>query len=260
MKKAVPLVIGLYLFFYYHSASIRFNTWEIQATVAINLLMVIWWITEFVLIPVTALIPLIGFPLCGIMSPRNASASYGDKVIFLFLGGFIICAAIERWNLHRRIALSIILHIGNSPRKLIFGFMVATAFISIWISNTATAMMMIPIGISIIGVLGFDSDRNDDIHERSDIAKALVIAIAYAATIDGMGSLIGTPPNNIFIAQLKTLYPGAPSIGFLDWMAFGIPFVAMFLPLTLIGLVYGPFRNLPDRLPHSREIIQSEIY
>lgn len=261
MNKAFSLILGLLV-----SGSILllpascFQCWEIQATVAITLLMVIWWATEAIPIPVTSLIPLILFPLCGVISLENASAAYADKVIFLFLGGFIIAASMERWNLHQRIALSIILRTGNRPRMIILGFMIATAFISVWISNTATAMMMIPIAISITGVLGNkQSSTNDNESEGTDFAKALVISIAYAASIGGFGSIIGTPPNGIFIAQLKALFPGAPPITFLDWMAFGIPLVAIFLPLTWLWLIYGPFRHLPRQLAHTREAVESEI-
>ena len=136
-----------------------FISWEIQATAAVTTLMIIWWITEAIPIPATALVPLVGFPLLGVLTPAEASAPYADKTIFLFLGGFIIAAAMQKWNLHRRIALNIILLTGTSPKQIILGFMLATAFISLWISNTATAMMMIPIAIAIIGTIGVDAFR-----------------------------------------------------------------------------------------------------
>lgn len=237
-----------------------FISWEIQATAAVTALMIIWWITEAIPIPATALIPLVGFPLLGVLTPAEASAPYADKTIFLFLGGFIIAASMQRWNLHRRIALSIILLTGTSPKRIILGFMIATAFISLWISNTATAMMMIPIAIAIIGTIGIDAFREIKGDEGGlDFAKALVISIAYAASIGGLGTIIGSPPNGIFLAQLKTLFPDAPTIGFVDWMLFGIPLVALFIPLTWIWLVYGPYRHLPAQLPHSREIIIEEL-
>jgi len=237
-----------------------FISWEIQATAAVTTLMIIWWITEAIPIPATALVPLVGFPLLGVLTPAEASAPYADKTIFLFLGGFIIAAAMQKWNLHRRIALNIILLTGTSPKQIILGFMLATAFISLWISNTATAMMMIPIAIAIIGTIGVDAFRETSGEEGGlDFAKALVISIAYAASIGGLGTIIGSPPNGIFLAQLKTLFPDAPTIGFVDWMIFGIPLVAIFIPLTWIWLVYGPFRHLPEKLPHSREIIHEEL-
>ncbi|MFH0968040.1 MAG: DASS family sodium-coupled anion symporter [Methanobacteriota archaeon] len=236
-----------------------FVTWEIQATAAVTVLMIIWWITEAIPIPATALIPLVGFPLFGVLAPAEASAPYADKTIFLFLGGFIIAAAMQKWNLHRRIALSIILRTGSSPKRIILGFMIATAFISLWISNTATAMMMIPIAIAIIGTLGFDTIRDSEKnYEQMDFARALVISIAYAASIGGIGTIIGSPPNGIVIAQIKTLFPQAPTIGFMDWMAFGIPLVAIFIPLTWLWLINGPFRHLPNSLPHSMDVIRSE--
>ncbi|MCA1915225.1 DASS family sodium-coupled anion symporter [Methanospirillum hungatei] len=237
-----------------------FISWEIQATAAVTTLMVIWWITEAIPIPATALVPLVGFPLLGVLTPAEASAPYADKTIFLFLGGFMIAAAMQKWNLHRRIALTIILLTGTSPKQIILGFMIATAFISLWISNTATAMMMIPIAVAIIGTVGMDAFKEKGEDEGvSDFAKALVISIAYAASIGGLGTIIGSPPNGIFLAQLKTLFPDAPTIGFVDWMLFGIPLVAIFIPLTWFWLVYGPFRHLPAKLPQSREIITEEL-
>jgi len=236
-----------------------FISWEIQATAAVTILMIIWWVTEAVPIPATALVPLVGFPLFGVLTPAEACAPYADKTIFLFLGGFIIAASMQRWNLHRRIALSIILLTGTSPKQIILGFMVATAFLSLWISNTATAMMMIPIAVAIIGTISVDAFKNKGEEDGGyDFAKALVISIAYAASIGGLGTIIGSPPNGIFLAQLKTLFPDAPTIGFVDWMLFGIPLVAIFIPLTWLWLVYGPYRHLPSKLPQSREIINAE--
>ncbi len=261
MKRLLCLVLGLVM-----SGAILlmpgswFITWEIQATAAVTALMIIWWITEAIPIPATALVPLVGFPLLGVLNPAEASAPYADKTIFLFLGGFIIASAMQKWNLHRRIALSMILRTGSSPKSIIFGFMVATAFLSLWISNTATAMMMIPIAVAIIGTLGYDAFRDGEKKEEQlDFARALVISIAYAASIGGLGTIIGSPPNGIFIAQLKALFPDAPTIGFMDWMMFGIPLVAIFIPLTWLWLVYGPFRNLPAALPHSMDVIRSEL-
>jgi len=138
--------------------------------------------------------------------------------------------------------------------------MIATAFISLWISNSATAMMMIPIAVAIIGTNGLDAFRETTADDgRMDFAKALVISVAYAASIGGLGTIIGSPPNGIFLAQLKTLFPDAPTIGFVEWMLFGIPLVALFISLTWLWLIYGPFRHLPAKLPQSREIISAEL-
>jgi len=261
MKNFFSIIFGLLVFgIIIIMPGSFFITWEIQATAAITVLMVIWWITEAIPIPATALIPLIGFPLLGVLTPAEASAPYADKTIFLFLGGFIIAASMQRWNLHRRIALSIILRTGTSPRQIILGFMIATAFLSLWISNTATAMMMIPIAIAIIGTIGIDAFKNDgDDIQNLDFAKALIISIAYAASIGGLGTIIGSPPNGIFLAQYQTLFPAAPTIDFVDWMAFGIPLVAIFIPLTWLWLIYGPYRHLPATLPQSKEIISENL-
>lgn len=260
MNKLYPLVLGLMVCCLILILPVSvFQTREIQVTVAITVLMVLWWTTEAIPIPITSLVPLIIFPLCGVMTLDSATSSFSDRIIFLFLGGFIIASSMERWNLHRRIALAIILRTGNSPRMIVLGFMIATAFISIWISNSATAMMMIPIALSIIGIMELKrSSDPDDNQDGAEFAKALVISIAYAATIGGFGSIIGSPPNGIFIAQMKTLFPGAPPISFLDWMAFGIPLVLIFLPITWLWLIYGPFRNLPRRLSHSHEALTEE--
>jgi sodium-dependent dicarboxylate transporter 2/3/5 len=236
-----------------------FTSWPIQATAAITALMVIWWITEAIPIPATALVPLVGFPLLGVLSPAEASAPYADKTIFLFLGGFIIAASMQRWNLHRRIALSLILKTGTSPKRIILGFMVATAFLSLWISNTATAMLMIPIAIAIIGTVVADAGKVAGTIVPDDFSKALIISIAYAASIGGLGTIIGSPPNGIFLAQLETLFPSAPTIDFVTWMAFGIPLVVIFIPLCWLWLVYGPYRHMPDQLPQSRPIIVEEL-
>lgn len=262
MNKIFPIILGFILGGLIAILPCSFfNTWEIQVTAAITALMVIWWITEAVPLPITSLIPIIGFPLTGILTLENASVSYADPIILLFLGGFIIAASMQHWNLHKRIALTIIMRIGNSPKKIILGFMVATAFLSLWMSNTTAAMMMIPVAISIIGVFGLTPPEDlDNLPKDYDFAKALVLAIAFSSAIGGLGTIIGTPPNGIFLAQLKTLFPEAPHIGFLDWMTFGIPLVAILIPLTWVWLVYGSFRHLPDTLPQSRDRLESEIH
>ncbi len=268
MKNFPCIIFGLIIFAIIMLLPVNFFvTPEIQATVAVTLLMIIWWITEAIPISATALIPLVGFPLLGVLTPAAASAPYADKTIFLFMGGFIIAASMQRWNLHKRIALSIILRTGNNTRFIILGFMAATAFISLWISNTATAMMMIPIAFAIIQTITGKNKNYKEIDNSqpnkpaivNDFQKALVISIAYAASIGGIGTIIGSPPNGIFVAQYSAIFPDAPQIGFVDWMAFGIPLVLLFIPLTWAWLVYGPYRKLQKELPHSHEVIEQEL-
>ena len=187
-------------------------------TAAVAVLMVTLWVTEAIPLAATALLPLIAFPLLGVLTVQQSAAPYADQIIFLFLGGFIIARAMERWNLHQRIALHIIRIAGTSPRRLILGFMAATAFISLWISNTATAMMMVPIAIAIGDSLvrnGRDAPSGMTTGETA-FTGCLLLSVAWAASIGGMGTPIGSPPNGIFLAQMSTLLPDAPAIDFFE--------------------------------------------
>ena len=205
---------------------------------ATALLMAIWWISEAIPIPVTALLPIVLFPALELMPTTKVTLNYGHHLIFLFLGGFIIALTIERWNLHKRIALSIISVIGTNQRYIIFGFMIATAFLSMWISNTATTMMMIPIGLAVISQIK-ESEENDLFKKgNNNFALALMLAIAYSASIGGIATIIGTPPNVVFVGILKSNFPAAPEITFFQWMMFAFPFSVVFLPLAWLYLVY----------------------
>jgi sodium-dependent dicarboxylate transporter 2/3/5 len=232
-----------------------------KAVLATTLLMVLWWVTEAVPLEATALVPLVAFPLLGVLTPSAAAAPYADKVIFLFLGGFVIAMSMQRWGLHRRIALHIIRVVGTSPRRLVLGFMCATAFLSMWISNTATTMMMVPIALAIITTLMPRDERNAGKLSAEQLAFAgcLVIAIAYAASIGGIATIIGTPPNGIFTAQMEVLFPDAPQIDFFAWMTFGVPLMIVLLPATWLWLVYGPFRRMPELVDRAGAVIDREI-
>lgn len=190
----------------------------------VTLWMALWWVTEVIPIAVTALLPIILFPLTGALSIETTTAAFGHKYVFLYLGGFILAVAIERWNLHKRIALGIINLIGTNIRYIILGFMVATAFLSMWISNTATSVMMLPIGAAIITQLKENPATSKSENER--FGKALMLAIAYSASIGGIATLIGTPPNLVFAGIVKELY--GVEISFLKWMLLGFP-VSLFL-------------------------------
>ena len=256
MKRVLPILLGVVVAAGAFLLPFPLNTQE-RYVAAVTLLMVTWWITEAVPLEATALLPLALFPLTGVLSAGEAAAPYADKVIFLFLGGFIIAASMQRWNLHKRIALGIVSMVGTSPRRIVLGFLIATAFISMWISNTATAMMMMPIAISVIATIIPEGMRNGK-KERS-FATALVLAVAYAASIGGMATIIGSPPNGIFIAQLGTLFPQAPRIDFFNWLLFGVPFMVLFIPICWAWLVYGPFRDMPEYGGEARTVIDREL-
>ncbi|TAJ45477.1 SLC13 family permease [Methanofollis fontis] len=263
MKKDIGKVLGALVFLVLVFAPISEDIIPVPAryVAAVTLLMIIWWITEAIPLEATALLPVVLFPLLGVLSPTEATAPYADKIIFLFMGGFIIAMSMQRWGLHRRIALNIINVVGTSPRRLILGFMIATAFLSMWLSNTATAMMMIPIAIAIIATVipNATTHLKDMTEEQRHFSEALVISIAYAANIGGIATLIGTPPNGIFVAQMKTLFPAAPAIDFFSWMKFGVPLVAIFIPVTWLWLTYGSYRHLPAKISHARDIIDHHI-
>lgn len=192
---------------------------EANAVLASTAWIAIWWITEAIPIAVTALLPLVLFPLSGGLDLSATSGSFGHKYVFLYMGGFIIAIAIEKWNLHRRIALNIINLIGSDVRKIILGFMVATAFLSMWISNTATSVMMLPIGLAIIKQLRDNPDTLED--ENQTFGKALMLAIAYSASIGGLATLIGTPPNLVLAGVVLDTY--GYEITFMQWFVLGLP-------------------------------------
>ena len=197
-----------------------------------TLWVIVWWITEPVPIAATSLLPIILFPLFGAMDTGNVTGEYGNPIIFLFIGGFFIAIAIEKWNLHSRIALGIVQAIGTSPRRIIGGFLFSTAFLSAWISNTATALMMLPVAAAVTAK--FASEGYEE-----DFRTALVLAVAYGASIGGVATLIGSPPNLILAGMYKTLT--GLEISFLQWATFGIPIAGIMLALCWIYLVLFAF-------------------
>jgi solute carrier family 13 (sodium-dependent dicarboxylate transporter), member 2/3/5 len=200
----------------------------VTATLAVALLMAVWWVTEAVPLAVTSLLPVALFPFLGIMDGRDVSAVYFNDVIFLFMGGFIIALAMQRWNLHRRIALNILMVTGMSHGRILLGFMLATAFLSMWISNTATAMMMIPILLSIITNL-------EETIGKKNISKytiGLLLGVAYSASIGGVATLVGTPPNLSFARIFHIYFPDAPEISFAAWFMFALPITLVLFTIT----------------------------
>ncbi|MCB0832045.1 MAG: DASS family sodium-coupled anion symporter [Bacteroidetes bacterium] len=252
MRQRIGLIAGVVLFFLVLLLpSFPGMDATAQRMAAVTALMVTWWITEAISISATALVPLALLPLLGITSASEAAAPYADQTIFLFMGGFCIALTMEKWNLHRRIALHIVRLFGSQPRHIILGFMVATALISMWISNTATAMMMLPIAMALLQHL--------EQKVSSKFGTALMLGIAYAASIGGIGTLIGTPPNLVFAGQVGKLFPGAPEIGFVQWMQIGLPFVAAFIPLVWLYLIHVAcrFENTPSG--PARDVVAEQL-
>ena len=207
-------------------------------TAAVCLLMAVWWITEALPLAATSLLPIALFPLLGVLSATEVALAYGDKNIFLFLGGFFIAMSIQKWGLHERIALTIVHKMGTDLRRLVLGFMVATALLSMWISNTATTVMMLPIGLAVGGhvrgtLRGRDGER---------FASCLLLATAYAASIGGVATLIGTPPNIQLAAMYAEYFPEADALAFLPWVCVGLPFSVVFLPLVWLLLTRVIYR------------------
>lgn len=228
------------------------------AILASTLWIATWWMTEALPIPVTSLLPIILFPLTQGMDVKATTSAYGDETIFLFMGGFMIALAMEKWNLHRRIALAIITLIGTNTDRIILGFMVATGFLSMWISNTATAMMMVPMGLAIIyQVAEVLKDTNiDTSKENFNFGKALMLGIAYSASLGGIGTLIGTPPNTLLAGALDKMY--GIDLSFAKWMFFGVPFSWFFIILVWIYLTKVAFPLKVKQLPGGRSVFDKE--
>ncbi|MGA0273898.1 MAG: SLC13 family permease [Flavobacteriaceae bacterium] len=226
MQKRLGLVIGPLLFlFILLLTPFEGLSEQGHAVLATTIWIAVWWVTEAMPIAATALLPIVLFPFTGGMNLASTTASFGHKYVFLYLGGFLIAIGIEKWNLHRRIALTIIAFIGSDIRKIILGFMIATAFLSMWISNTATSVMMLPIGLAIIKQLKDNPDTDED--ENLIFGKALMLGIAYSASIGGIATLIGTPPNLVLAGIIESTY--GYEITFLEWFQFGLPVALLLL-------------------------------
>lgn len=208
----------------------------VSYTLAVAILMALWWVTEIIPLAVTSLLPFVLFPILGVMNGKIVASHYFNDIIFLFLGGFLFALAMQKWNLHKRIALKILLIIGNTPAKLMFGFMLGTAFLSMWISNTATTMLMVPILMSIILKL-------EEINPKKSIqhfSTGLLLAVAYSASIGGISTLVGTPPNLSFARIFVIYFPNAPEISFASWFFYAFPIVVVLFLITF-GYLYFVF-------------------
>ncbi len=225
---------------------------EANGVLASTAWIAIWWITEAIPIAATALLPIVLFPLSGSLDITSTTTSFGHKYVFLYLGGFIIAIAIEKWNLHKRIALNIINLIGSNIKKIILGFMIATAFLSMWISNTATSVMMLPIGIAIIKQLKDNPETAED--ENLIFGKALMLAIAYSASIGGLSTIIGTPPNLVLAGVVSEIY--SYEITFLQWFIFGFPISIILLIICWKYLTSFAFSFKQQEFPGGKQEIK----
>ncbi|MDK3258096.1 SLC13 family permease [Blastococcus capsensis] len=267
-----------------------------RTTAAVGVLVAVWWVTEALPLPATALVPIVAFPLLGVLTVGEATAPYANPNIFLFMGGFMIALSMQKWNLHRRIALLTVRAVGTKPRRLVGGFMLATAFLSMWVSNTATTVLMLPIGLSVLllvldrvaaergdrgaveAVAGSQAAGNAEQPAGSDdapgaggpavtelirdadtrnFAVALMLGIAYAASIGSLATLIGTPPNLILAAFVRQNYD--IDLGFGQWMAMGLPLAVVFLVLAWLVLTRLVFRSGLKEIPGGRRVIQDEL-
>lgn len=255
-----------------------------RLTAATAVLMGVWWMTEALPIPATALVPLVVFP---VLNPKvsvdDVGRFYGNNIIFLFMGGFMIALAMQRWNLHRRIALVTVRAMGTNPAMVVAGFMAATGFLSMWVSNTATAVMMIPIGVSVLmlvaklsdgveapesvigaadgegadGELDLTSQEVKDAVIKSDFGTALMLGIAYAASIGSLATIIGTPPNTLLVGYLQESH--GISIGFGQWMMVGLPIAVVFLVICWFLLTKVLYKPEISEIPGGRELMTEEI-
>jgi len=255
MARKIGLISGPLLFLIIYNLPVIILSTSADKVIAVAVWMIIWWITESVSISVTALIPLTIFPLVGIMDLKSVASSYGSPIVFLFFGGFVMALALEKVNLHRRIALNLVKLTGTSPNRVILGFMLATAFLSMWISNTATTVVMLPIALSVIQLLIHDADGFSQ--QDKYFALSLMLGIAYAANVGGIATIIGTPPNTVIVGFLERQYQ--MDISFLKWMMIGVPFSAFMILVTYLLLTKVIYPNNLPALSTTAALIDNEI-
>jgi len=255
VTKKIGLLLGPLLFLIIVNLPAFLVSEKGDAVIAVALWMVIWWITETLHIAVTALLPLILFPLLKVMPIADVGANYGSPIIFLFFGGFVLALALEKVNLHKRIALNIVKLTGTTPNKVVLGFMLATAFMSMWISNTASTVVMLPIAISVIKILINDEDGFTKADKN--FALSIMLGIAFAANAGGIATVIGTPPNSVLIGLLENQYN--IQISFLSWMSFGLPFSIIMIAAVYFVLVKWMFPCKDIVFISSVNVIDEEI-
>ncbi|MEZ0472093.1 SLC13 family permease [Luteimonas salinilitoris] len=252
---AGPL-LGLLAFWLIPDADSGGLSAEGRMTAGVAVWMAVWWLGEAVPLAATALLPVVAFPLLGVMAPAEAVRPYASDIIFLFMGGFMLGLAMERWGLHRRLALRILLQVGTAPRRLVAGFMIATAFLSMWISNTAATIILLPVGLSVVGMLLREGAEVPE-REARLFATCLMLAIAYAASIGGSATLIGSPPNLVVASYARERLDC--DITMLAWMRFGVPVMLVFLLLAWLYLTRLAFPIRLRALPQGRAQIRAML-
>lgn len=257
IPQTVGLILGPLLFaftlLFFSPEGLSF---EAKAVLGTTLWVATWWITEAIPIPAASLLPIFLLPITGALDSGTVTSAYGDDIIFLFLGGFFIATAMEKWNLHKRMALAIIAFVGTSTQRILLGFMLATAFLSMWVSNTASVMMMVPMALAITKQVSSALQGTPEARDIPVFEKSLLFAVGYAGTIGGMGTLIGTPPNIILAAQVRELF--GVEISFASWMLIGVPVVITLLAIAWLYLGRVAFRMSIKGIPGGRALIQSQ--
>lgn len=227
--------------------------WKVVALAAF---MITWWVTEAMPLPVTALLPIIFLPLLGVGNLKTATAPYSNPVVYLFMGGFVIALAMEKWHLHRRIALNIVKMVGTNANRIILGFFLATFFLSMWISNTATTVLMLPIALSVIHLLTGESPETKD-KNKQFFALGILLAITYASSIGGMATIIGTPPNVVAAGYMRETFDY--EVSFMQWLLAALPFSLIMVFLSYFLIVKVMHRNKLGKLEGAAELIKEEV-
>lgn len=255
ITKVAGFIAGTLLFVLFYFISIDSHQADLYRVLALAVWMIIWWGTEAIPIPATALLPIAALPMLGIFEVSEATAPYASSIIFLFMGGFIIALALEKHNLHQRIALNLLKLTGSSGNGIILGFMLATALLSMWISNTATAVMMLPIATSVTNlVLTKDAKLTKS---EKNFALGLMLSIAYAANIGGSMTIIGTPPNVVMAGYLNEILQY--NLSFSTWLAMGIPAGLIILAITYFLITSILFKNKLDKVKGSEQLVTNEL-
>jgi sodium-dependent dicarboxylate transporter 2/3/5 len=258
--KYIGLIIGPVLFFILSNLQSENLSSEAWKVLGLGIWMVIWWATEAAPIPATALLPIVVYPLSNVASVTEATAPYASPIIFLFMGGFLIALGLEKHNLHKRIALNLIKITGTHANGIILGFMISTAFLSMWISNTATAVMMLPIAMSVIGLMESSDKRlSHPDHQKSFsmFSLGLLLSIAYSANVGGTATIIGTPPNVVLVGFLNEFL--GYEVEFSQWLLIGIPISVVLLGLVYIMLTRVLYPNNLGVIEGSAEVIQQQL-
>ncbi|MBV7295320.1 DASS family sodium-coupled anion symporter [Corynebacterium sp. TAE3-ERU12] len=272
------LIIGVVLAFVVYYVMPSDLSYQLRATAAATVLIAVWWMSEAIPIAATALVPLVLFPALGLSDIGDFSGSYTNPTIFLFMGGFMLALAMQRWNLHKRIALWVLSFMASSSQMLILGFMLATGFLSMWVSNTATAVMMLPIGVSVLAKVvdivregkkhdsssttdsaaqDIAEDAEEDSAPNSNFGIALMLGIAYSASIGSLGTIIGTPPNAMLVAYMSENHD--LEIGFGRWMLVGVPVAMVLMLVAWVLLTFVFYKPEINKMPGGREMMKAQL-